>query len=85
LYGLPLFAWNQVRSLLRLSSARRDFLVTEKRRAMRLHEIGDQTSENTQTKLAEQEGQPQHSAGTAPAEQAGPQALSSGNEKKNSA
>jgi hypothetical protein len=56
LYGLPLFAWNQVRSLLRLGSARRDFLVTEKRRAMRLHEIdGEQGAEAPVVQRAEQE------------------------------
>ncbi|MBI1193476.1 MAG: glycosyltransferase [Bacteroidetes bacterium] len=39
LSGLPLFAWNQLRSLLRLGSAKEDFLVTEKRRAMRLKDV----------------------------------------------
>ncbi len=39
LYGLPLFAWNQLRSLMRLGSAKRDFLVTEKRRNIQLKEV----------------------------------------------
>lgn len=39
LRGLPVFAWNQMRGVLRLGRARQDFLVTEKRRAMRLEDV----------------------------------------------
>ena len=39
LYGLPMFAWNQMRSLLGLGQAKKDFMVTEKRRQMRLDEV----------------------------------------------
>jgi len=73
LYGLPLFAWNQVRSLLRLGLARRDFLVTEKRRAMRLHEIDGEQGAEAQ---AEQQGEQQRHA------QAASKALSAGEERQ---
>ncbi len=39
LYGLPRFAWNQALSMLGLGRASKDFLVTEKRRAMSLDEV----------------------------------------------
>ncbi len=39
LYGLPLFAARQVLSLAGLGKARKDFLVTEKRKAMRLEDV----------------------------------------------
>lgn len=48
LSGLPLFAWNQLRSLSRLGNARQDFLVTEKRRAMRLDEVEGESESNAE-------------------------------------
>ncbi len=45
LYGLPAFGWNQFRSLLHLGRARKDFLVTEKRRSIRLEELEEEKQE----------------------------------------